>query len=138
MSAARTTFYYDGDCGLCVAFTRRVSRLDRKGRVQWTPYQSLSNTPSPLMGEGWDGGETRAITLSDMERAAYATTPDGKINEGYHAIRALFRAIPILAPLGLLMSIPGASLIGVPLYRLVANNRRKISKSCRLQPKDTN
>ena len=125
MSAARTTFYYDGDCGLCVAFTRRVSRLDRQGRVQWTPYQSL---PAPLP----------TITLADMERAAYFISPDGKINEGYHAIRALFRAIPALAPLGLLMSIPGASLIGVPIYRLVADNRRRISKSCRLQPKDPN
>ena len=125
MSAAPTTFYYDGDCGLCVAFVRRVSRLDRKGRVEWTPYQSL---PAPLP----------AITLSDMERSAYATTPDGAISEGYHAIRALFRAIPALAPLGWLMSIPGASRIGVPIYRLVADNRRKISKSCRLQPKDPN
>ena len=188
-TAPTTTFYYDGDCGLCAAFTRRVARLDRKGRVAWIPYQSLGDTPSPSMGEhnetpspsmgehnetpspltgeGWDGGDNpavnpigaslagarakapspakpaeaslvgaRAITLADMERAAYTITPNGEIAEGYHAIRTLFRIIPTLAPIGFLMTIPGASLIGVPLYRLIANNRRRISKTCRLKPQD--
>ena len=157
-TAPTTTFYYDGDCGLCTAFTRRVARLDRKGRVAWIPYQSLgetpspsmgehNETPSPLTGEGWDGGDNpavnpvgaslvgaRAITLADMERAAYTISPNGEIAEGYHAIRTLFRIIPTLAPLALLMTIPGASLIGVPLYRLIANNRHRISKTCRLKP----
>ena len=144
-STTTTTFYYDGDCGLCVAFTRRVAKFDRRGRVAWIPYQSLDSTPSPLTGEhnetpspftgeGWDGGEPPAITIADMQRAAYTITPKGEIAEGYHAIRALFRAIPTLAPLALLMTIPGASLIGVPLYRLIANNRHRISKTCRLKP----
>ena len=152
-STTTTTFYYDGDCGLCTAFTRRVAKFDRRGRVQWIPYQSLNhapspgnpvgaplvgaraNTPSPSTEEGWDGGDPPAITLSQMQRAAYTITPKGEIAEGYHAIRALFRAIPTLAPLALLMTIPGASLIGVPLYRLIANNRHRISKTCRLKPK---
>ena len=196
MSAASTTFYYDGDCGMCVAFVRRVARLDRKGRVEWIPYQSLgeppagepvgaslmgarcdggeplagepvgaslvgarcdggeppagepvgaslvgarAKSPSPSTGEGWDGGDTPplGVTLADMARAAYTVSPDGVVSEGFYAIRALLKAIPALAPLGLFMSIPGVSLIGRPVYRLVANNRRRISQSCRIQPKDT-
>ena len=146
MSAAHTTFYYDGDCGMCVAFVRRVARFDRRGRVVWTPYQSLLDTPSPSTGEGWDGGEPPrlphapppGVTLDDMDRAAYTISPDGAVSEGFYAIRALLKAIPALAPLGLLMSIPGVSLVGRPAYRLVANNRRRISQSCRIQPKDSN
>ena len=142
MSAAHTTFYYDGDCGMCVAFVRRVARFDRRGRVVWTPYQSLvsspGQTPSPVKGEGWDGGGSPppGVTLADMDRAAYTISPDGAVSEGFYAIRALMKAIPALAPLGLLMSIPGVSLIGRPAYRLVANNRRRISRTCRIQPKD--
>ena len=155
MSAAHATFYYDGDCGMCVAFVRRVARLDRKGRVEWIPYQSLgeppagepvgaslvgarAKSPSPLTGEGWDGGDTPppGVTLADMDRAAYTVSPDGVVSEGFYAIRALLKAIPALAPLGLFMSIPGVSLIGRPVYRLVASNRRRISQSCRIQPKD--
>ena len=147
MSAAHTIFYYDGDCGMCVAFVRRVARFDRRGRVVWTPYQSLDDapnqTPPPSTGEGWDGGDTAnenapppGVTLADMDRAAYTISPDGVVSEGFYAIRALMKAIPALAPLGLLMSIPGVSLIGRPAYRLVANNRRRISQSCRIQPGD--
>ena len=158
MSDAPTIFYYDGDCGMCAAFVRRVAQLDRRRRVTWTPYQSLQTTPSPstgmpatpsnsvapqtapspFTGEGWDGGEPPAITRADMERSAYAISPDGAVSEGFFAIRALFEAIPALAPLGWLMSIPGASLIGRPLYRLVADNRRRISRSCRVEPTDPN
>ena len=145
MSATHTTFYYDGDCGMCVAFVRRVARFDRRGRVVWTPYQSLDPSPAnPANPESVAdlntslNAPTPGVTLDDMDRAAYTITPDGAVSEGFYAIRALLKAIPALAPLGLLMSIPGVSLIGRPVYRLVANNRRRISQSCRIRPKDPN
>ena len=143
MSATHTTFYYDGDCGMCVAFVRRVARFDRRGRVVWTPYQSLDpSSANPTNPESVADLNTSlnapppGVTLADMDRAAYTISPDGVVSEGFYAIRALLKAIPALAPLGLLMSIPGVSLIGRPAYRLVANNRRRISQSCRIQPKD--
>lgn len=142
MSATHTTFYYDGDCGMCVAFVRRVARFDRRGRVVWTPYQSLDYTPTNPESVADLNTSLNAppsgVTLDDMDRAAYTISPDGVVSEGFYAIRALLKAIPALAPLGLLMSIPGVSLIGRPAYRLVANNRRRISQSCRIQPKDPN
>jgi len=142
VSAAHTTFYYDGDCGMCVAFVRRVARFDRRGRVVWTPYQSLDEArPAPESVAGTNpslNAPPPGVTLADMDRAAYTISPDGAVSEGFYAIRALMKAIPALAPLGLLMSIPGVSLIGRPAYRLVADNRRRISQSCRIQPKDPN
>lgn len=141
MSSAHTTFYYDGDCGMCVAFVRRVARFDRRGRVVWTPYQSLDDAPADSESVAYQNSTLHAlppgVTLADMDRAAYTVSPDGAVSEGFYAIRALMKAIPALAPLGLLMSIPGVSLIGRPVYRLVADNRRRISQSCRIQPKDT-
>ena len=145
MSATHTTFYYDGDCGMCVAFVRRVAWFDRCGRVVWTPYQSLdpslanlTNSESVADLNTSLNAPPPGVTLDDMDRAAYTISPDGVVSEGFYAIRALLKAIPALAPLGLLMSIPGVSLIGRPVYRLVANNRRRISQSCRIQPKDPN
>lgn len=142
MSVTHTTFYYDGDCGMCVAFVRRVARFDRRGKVVWTPYQSLdyalTNPESVADLDTSLNVPPPGVTLDDMDRAAYTISPDGVVSEGFYAIRALLKAIPTLAPLGSLMSIPGVSLIGRPVYRLVANNRRRISRSCRIQPKDSN
>ena len=36
--------------------------------------------------------------------------------------------MPALFPLGALMWVPGVHLIGVPIYRLVADNRHRISR----------
>ena len=67
------------------------------------------------------------LTSDDMERAAYLVDNRGDIHEGFFAFRRLLVELPVLIPLGLLMWLPGLHLIGVPLYRLVARNRRTIS-----------
>ncbi len=116
MSSGGAVFYYDGYCGMCLRLVQWLERMDSRGRIVWIPYQSLDEPPT-------------GITWEDMDRAAYLVADSGEISEGFYAIRALLTKLPALATVGALMWLPGVSLIGAPVYRLVARNRRRIS-SC--------
>lgn len=109
-------FYYDGDCGFCTVCVRCLSRFDWRKRVSWRPWQEMACLP-------------QGLTRDDLERSAYVEDARGDIFEGFFAVRRLLMALPVLVPLGLLMWLPGLHIIGVPLYRLVARNRFRIS-SC--------
>ena len=113
-AGAALILYYDGDCRFCTACVRCLSRLDWRDRISWEPWQNMASLP---------GG----LTSDDMGRAAYLEDDRGDIHEGFFAFRRLLVELPVLIPLGLLMWLPGLHLIGVPLYRLVARNRRTIS-----------
>ena len=116
MSSSEAVFYYDGHCGMCLRLVRWLKRTDSRGRVTWLPYQSLDEPPT-------------GITWEDMGRAAYLVSDSGEVSEGFYAIRELLTKLPALAAIGALMWLPGVSLIGAPVYRLVARNRHRIS-SC--------
>ena len=119
MTAERATFYYDGDCGLCVGFVRWAQGLDRRNGITWTANKSLDEPPAGL---SWEA----------MASSAYLLSETGGLYEGFFAIREVLTRIRMLAPLGWLMSVQGAALIGRPMYRFVARNRHRFS-SCRAQ-----
>ncbi len=108
------TFHYDADCGMCAAVVRWLRRFDTRDRVAWTPIQSLDTPP-------------HGLTHADLERSAYLVCAPGDNHEGFFAFRKLLLKLPLLSPLGALMWLPGARLIGVPAYRCIARNRHKIS-----------
>ena len=56
----------------------------------------------------------------------------GDNHAGFFASRRLLTSMPVLLPLGVLMWLPGVHLIGVPVYRLIADNRHKFSR-CRIK-----
>ena len=114
MTPDQSTFIYDADCGMCASAVRLLSRLDWRGRVAWISAQSL-DTPPP--GLSWE----------DLDRSAYLETPNGDLHEGFFAIRELLLRLPLTAPIGALMLLPGVSMAGVPVYRWVARNRYRIS-----------
>ena len=108
------TFIYDADCGMCASAVRLLRRLDRRDRVSWTSSQSL-DTPPP------------GLSRDDLDRSAYIETPAGDLHEGFFAIRELLLRLPVTAPIGALMMLPGVRLVGEPAYRWVARNRYRIS-----------
>ena len=110
MARESLTFYYDAECAMCVAFVRRLRWLDRRGRIAWRPSQSLGEPPQGL---GWH----------DLARSAYLECGPGEMLEGFFAVRRALLAIPALWLLGALMHVPGASVVGVPAYRFVADRR---------------
>ncbi len=115
------TLYYDGDCGLCEAIRRWLSRLDFARRIRWIAYQSLQEPPPGL---AW----------ADLERAAFLRTPDGRLYEGFYAFRMLSIRLPLLMPLAPLAWFPGIDKLGIRVYGWVAANRRRIPLGCRRTP----
>ena len=111
---AAWSFYYDADCGMCVRAVAWLRRFDRRGAVEWVAAQDLERCPPGLTGD-------------DLERSAYLVGAPGEVYEGFFAFRRLLTALPLLRPLGALMWLPGARLVGVPAYRWVADNRHRIS-----------
>ena len=109
------TFYYDGDCGMCAATVRCLRRFDWRNRIEWKAMQDIA---SPPLG----------ITREDLDRSAYIVCAPGQNYEGFFAFRKMLMVMPLLFPLGALMWVPGVHLIGVPIYRLVADNRHRISR----------
>ena len=106
-------FVYDGNCTVCTLSVRCLRKFDWMRRIEFRASQSMD---SPLGGVSWD----------DLQRSAYIVHESGAICEGFHAIRKTLLQLPALVPFGLLLSIPGARLIGVPAYRWVAQNRYRI------------
>ena len=100
---------------MCAATVRWLRRLDWRNKIEWKAAQAIDSPPS-------------GITREDLDRSAYLVCAPGENHEGFFAFRKMFMVMPLLLPLGALMWVPGVHLIGVPIYRLVADNRHKISR----------
>ena len=111
---AAWTFYYDADCGMCASAVRWLRRFDWRNRLAWTAAQDVVSCP-------------QGLTRDDLERSAYLVCTPGDNYEGFFAFRRLLTALPAFSPLGALMWLPGVRLIGVPVYRWIADNRHRLS-----------
>ncbi len=102
------TVVYDGGCGMCRAFRRVVAALDRAGRIDW----------QDLHGDLTDLPVSRAACVRAMQAV------DGEaVAEGYDAVRAVCRAVPLLWPAALFLALPGVRWLGDRVYRRVARSR---------------
>lgn len=88
MSRATVTVWYDGGCPLCVREIALMRRLDRDHRLHLVDIASE--------------GATCPIDRRDMLARFHAREGDGAIVSGAAAFAAMWRAIPLLRPLGLI------------------------------------
>jgi predicted DCC family thiol-disulfide oxidoreductase YuxK len=87
ISLANTTVWYDGGCPLCVREIALMSWLDRRGAINFVDAN--------------DGQEICPMDRSLLLSRLHASE-DGIIVSGAAAFAAMWRAIPVLRPLGLL------------------------------------
>lgn len=81
------TIWYDGQCPLCVREIAVMRRLDRRGRITFVAIEGLGDGACPT---------NRAELL-----ARFHAREDGQLLSGAAAFAAMWRAIPVLRPLGL-------------------------------------
>jgi predicted DCC family thiol-disulfide oxidoreductase YuxK len=81
------TIWYDDQCPLCVREIALMRRLDRRGRIDFVPIAGLGDGGCPV---------DRAELL-----ARFHAREDGQLLSGAAAFAAMWRAIPLLRPLGL-------------------------------------
>lgn len=88
----KLTIWFDGSCPLCRREIFLMKRLDRRGAIDFVDVAVSEGTDCPL---------DRAELL-----ARFHARENGRLLSGASAFAAMWRAIPILRPLGLLARIP--------------------------------
>lgn len=83
---SRVTVWHDGDCPLCRREIALMRRLDRRGRIDFVDATSAGACPID-----------RTALL-----ARFHAREDGQLLSGAAAFAAMWRAIPVLRPIGLL------------------------------------
>jgi predicted DCC family thiol-disulfide oxidoreductase YuxK len=78
--------WYDGDCPICRREIAIMRRLDRRGRIDFVDASGPASCPVD-----------RAELL-----ARFHAMEDGRLLSGAAAFAAMWRAIPVLRPVGLL------------------------------------
>lgn len=113
---AEVTVWFDGDCPLCAREIALLRRLDRRGAVRFIDVAS---------GEG-------ACPVDRAELLArFHAEEGGRMVSGAEAFAAMWRAIPVLRPLGLAARNPRV-LAGLErLYRLFLRVRPRLQRMMR-------
>ncbi|MET0270059.1 MAG: DUF393 domain-containing protein [Sphingomonas sp.] len=83
---SRVTVWHDGGCPLCRREIALMRRLDRRGRITFIDVTGPAACPLD-----------RAALL-----ARFHAMEDGRLLSGAAAFAAMWRAIPVLRPIGLL------------------------------------
>lgn len=86
-STAEVTVWYDSDCPLCVREISLMRRLDKRNAIAFVSIQSATGCP---------------ISTDELMQRFHAQESGQPIVSGAAAFAAMWRAIPVLRPLGLL------------------------------------
>ena len=101
-SNSELTVWYDSDCPLCIREINLMRRLDRRGAIDFVNIQSAKGCP---------------ISTEKLMKRFHAQERGEPIVSGAAAFAAMWRAIPVLRPLGLLARIPPVLWVLERLYR---------------------
>lgn len=85
-NTAEVTVWFDGDCPLCVREISLMRRLDRRRAIEFVDVT---------------GGQGCPIDQQRLLERFHAREQDGELVSGAAAFAAMWRAIPLLRPLGL-------------------------------------
>jgi predicted DCC family thiol-disulfide oxidoreductase YuxK len=86
------TVWYDGQCPLCRREIALMQRLDRAARIEFVDVAAPGAASCPI---------DRASLL-----ARFHALEDGQLHSGAAAFAAMWRAVPLLRPIGLLARAP--------------------------------
>jgi predicted DCC family thiol-disulfide oxidoreductase YuxK len=111
--------FMDGECALCRVTSSVLDTTDRAGTAEVVDFREDNRYGDHGISED---AATARIQVID--------TTTGNIYEGFTAIRAIAREVPLLWPLRPLLALLALLRLGDPLYDLIAKHRPR-----RTQPK---
>lgn len=98
----QVTVWYDDDCPLCVREIRLMRRLDRRQAIDFVSIQGATGCP---------------VSTDELMERFHARERGEPIVSGAAAFAAMWRAIPVLRPLGMLARFPPVLWILEQMYR---------------------
>lgn len=107
------TVWYDGDCPLCIREIALMKRLDKREAIDFVNLASTETT-CPL---------DRSLML---ER--FHAKENGQVLSGAAAFAAMWRAIPVLRPLGILARLPWVLSLLEFIYRIFLRFRPRLQR----------
>lgn len=105
---ARPTLIYDGSCGFCSKWVKRLKRLDRDDLLWLLPLQDARAT------------ELSGQPRERLELAAHLVRPDGAVFAGAAAAREAFRYLPGGRIVILIAGAPGLMPVAERVYAWIA------------------
>lgn len=104
---------YDADCGICTWCVQLGQRWDHHQRIAFVSNSDVSR---------WPAGVT-----ADLLRETIVVVDRDVVLTRAHAVASLLFVLPFGRPLSFLLRAPGLAWLGDRMYRLVSNNRTRIS-----------
>lgn len=110
---------FDGDCGICSRSAELGKRMDEAGRFVIEPYQMFCETELQRFG----------LSYENCGDALQVITRQGRVHAGAFAVNYfLWQRWPGRLLVLLVYALPFLLLCEVVGYRLVANNRHRLSQ----------
>ena len=110
----KLTVWFDGGCPLCRREIAIMRRLDRRHAITFENVREAQDGSCPL---------DRSDLLS-----RFHASEDGKLLSGAAAFAAMWRAIPLLKPLGELARVPLVLDLLEHVYRIFLRYRPKLQR----------
>jgi predicted DCC family thiol-disulfide oxidoreductase YuxK len=115
----RIIVIYDGGCGLCTGAAAWIRRFDRRKRCLLVDLAEEASISRPAL----------ALDPAAFRRELHVVSGRGEVLTGFFAVRRLLWIHPAGWLPACFLHLPGAALLGRPLYRAIARNRHsKTSK----------
>jgi len=105
--------WMDGDCSLCQRSRAWCELRDREERVRFIDFRAA-------------GGNDLPLTHEDHQTSMWVRDRDGALLGGFAAWRRIMVEIPGWRWVARLTSLPPFTLIGPPLFGLVAAHRHRL------------
>jgi predicted DCC family thiol-disulfide oxidoreductase YuxK len=129
----RLTILYDSECSFCTTAVEELQKVDRTHQLNFVPLQDQKVKEQYPQLKIW---ELRVVM--------HVICPDGRIVKGAEAYREIGDVISIQTFRGKLLRlfawavrIPGALPVAEWVYRLIANNRYRLTPSKQVCETDT-
>ncbi len=112
-TAFDVTVWFDSQCPLCVREIALMKRLDRRGAIDFVDLYGARDCP---------------VDPAELLRRFHARERGQPVVSGAAAFAAMWRAIPVLRPLGLLAKFPPVLWILEGAYRLFLLVRPRLQR----------
>lgn len=114
------TIYFDGACGMCTAGAQRMQRIVGKRGFALVPLQEPGVA------------EMLGLAPGEVPDEMKLRTQDGAILGGVDALLYISRRVWWMLPLWVISFVPGATWLLRAVYRRIAQNRYRMSGTCRI------